>query len=392
MSASKKESSSFAGFEQPRSPLALAKKPAPQVKSYFSSMTQSLMSIDPAADKAKSTYKQFGEDDALRGIDEKSAASHWFLGLLKKKETEHYAAKLPFLPPGAFFVREMKSNPGCFGLVTIDRDNQVRNLLIEYLDDGYRLRAGPRPDQVIGAQTVYSLIKMLASKEQRILPFPLRTKIDVKNADASQAAHPRRSASGERRTTPQDYPATARRQSKEPKQKQSDFGIDPYGTTSPFSQKTARRPHEAPEGNYVEIADVDYGMFGGGAQVVPPTKTKTARRTKQSIASGSQYGSRGAPDQPNYIEVGDIEGIGQVRRGAFQKFLGAFLHQPRIGPEHQRHPQPLGRIGGEAIGFSRLDDHWGLRRLKKIPRSSRIRSARSSAARRSESCCATTVA
>ena len=94
--------------------------------------------------------------------------------------------------------------------------------------------------------------------------------------------------------------------------------------------------------------------------------------------------------QDAFTQIRDIERIGKIGDHAFEQFLGALLHQTRVGTEHQRHPQILWRIGGKPLGVLGFDDHR--RPLKKTPRSMRMRSAISSAARRSESCCTAKVA
>jgi hypothetical protein len=80
--------------------------------------------------KPINTYKQFGFDEAeeenvdLRP-DPRTLESSWYLGNISKRETEGFASRLTSLPPGAFFVRDMKSSPGCFGLVTVDHTYKV---------------------------------------------------------------------------------------------------------------------------------------------------------------------------------------------------------------------------------------------------------------------------
>jgi len=146
------------------------------------------------------------------------------------------------------------------------------------------------------------------------------------------------------------------------------------------------------EDNAVRIVDddgndVNDGAIGEIVACAPHPDHATSAHHRDSggfIRQPRRIGQKHA-----FAEIRDIEGIGEVGHHAFEQLLGAFLHQARIGTEHQRHAQCLGRVGGEAIGFLSLDDH--LRRLKNTPRSMRMRSARSSPARRSESCCAARV-
>lgn len=135
--------------------------------------------------KETNTYRQF-RDDSKEKLDDRTADASWFVGNIPKRETEILAAKLPLLPPGAFFVRVMKSLPGCYGLVILDHGNKVRNLIIEQLDAGFRLRAGPMPTQWIMASSVYDLVKLLARSSQRVLAYSLRPDIHVQSIDVSK--------------------------------------------------------------------------------------------------------------------------------------------------------------------------------------------------------------
>ena len=102
--------------------------------------------------------------------------------------------------------------------------------------------------------------------------------------------------------------------------------------------------------------------------------------------------ARGIARQGLLVELADAERIAKIVHHGLQEGFGALADEAAVGPEDQSGDKPARRIFRGAVGLGRFDDHFLAFCAKKTARSMRMRSAMSSAARRSASCCATSVA
>lgn len=114
-----------------------------------------------------------GDSPWVASVDPETSSAHWFKAGLPRERVKQVTAELMKAgPPGAFFIRDVASQPGTFAFVLKNGQGEMKNILIERVHDvesksmGYQLAGAPATENF---PSLYALVAHYASSPHGVL-------------------------------------------------------------------------------------------------------------------------------------------------------------------------------------------------------------------------------